>query len=157
MRIRITTTFWFPLVQDTFFVALDERKKAYTGHYTSGEWSFELYENGILVLASRRIKLSRKETLLGHQRYRIIWQDQEIALLHKSWFRKELIVGQRRYLLPGLLHRDVPGLALTFPLKSLLWRWSVTSYCQATEPETLMLAIAATIFVWFTWGAVPAD
>lgn len=157
MRIRISTTFWFPLVQDTFFVALDERKKAYIGRFRSGEWSFELYEGKTLVLASRRIKLPRKETFLGHQRYSIVWQDQEIARLHKSWFRKELFVGQACYRLPGLFHRDLPALCLTFPWWSLLWRRTVTSYCTASEPVTQMLAIAVTIFVWFTWNAVPAD
>ncbi len=49
------------------------------------------------------------------------------------------------------------ALGLEFPLRSLLYRRTVRSRCSSEVPVERMLAVAITIFVWFTWNALPAD
>ncbi len=159
MEIYVTTTFWGPLTQDKFNVrTVDEKKTTeYKGFYEAGEWKFQMYEGNRLVLESRRVKLSGKRTFWGHQRYKILWEGKEIGILKRSFFRKELVFEGKNYPFPTLFRRSIDDLKLTFPLKSLIYRRNVKSICTATEPVKIMMAIAMTIFVWFTWNALPVD
>lgn len=159
MEIHVTTTFWGPLTQDKFLVRTIGEKgtKEYKCFYKAGEWGFQMFDEHKLILESRRVKLSRKKTFLGYQRYKILWQGNEIAILNKSYFKKELSFDGKSYPFPTLFKPYIDVLNLKFPLKVWIYRRNVKSICTSTEPLKIMLAIATTIFVWFTWNAVPAD
>lgn len=159
MEINVSTPFLGPLTQEKFSVKVIDRRdiKEYHGTYDAGEWAFKLFENEKLVLESQRVKLSGKETFFGHQRYKIIWEGIEIAFLNKSYLKKEIIFDEKHYSFPKLFKPSIYDLKLEFPLRTWIWRRKVKSYCTTTEPHKIMLAIAITILVWFTWNALPAD
>lgn len=159
MKIHVSTTFLGPLTQNTFFVkTTDEQEtKEYRGVYEAGEWEFQLYAEDKLILESRRIKLSGGKTFLGHRRYKILWEGREIGVVNRSYFRKELIFDGESHPFPRLFNCSVEGLDLKFPLSAWVYRRKVTSECTSAEETRGMLAIATTIFVWFTWNALPAD
>ncbi len=159
MEIQVSTTFWGPLTQNKFFVrTIDEKgTKEYECSYEAGEWNFQMYAEGKLVLESQQLKLSGKKTFFGHQSYKILWEGREIGTLNKSYFKKEITFDGKSYPFPKLLKPSIDELNLKFPLRSLIYRRKVKSNCTSTEPTKIMLAIAITIFVWFTWNALPMD
>lgn len=159
MEIHVSTTFLGPLSQDEFFVRTIDGKdlKEYKGTFEAGEWNFKLYVEDKLILESQRIKLTGKETFLEREEYRIIWQGKEIGLLKKSYMKKDIIAGNKCYPFPILFRPKISSLNLTFPFSTWIWRRKIRSYCLATEPKLIMLSIAVTIYVWFTWNALPAD
>jgi hypothetical protein len=159
VEIHVSTTFWEPLTQNKFIVrTIDEKgTKEYKCSYEAGEWNFKMYGEDKLILESQRIKLSGKETFLGRQEYRIIWEGKQIGILKKSFMNKQIIAGNECYPFPRLFRPNISALNLTFPFSALIWRRKVRSYCLETEPSTIMLSIAITIYVWFTWNAIPAD
>jgi len=159
MEIHISTSFTGPLFQNKFFVGIIDEKgpKEYKGSYEAGEWCFKLYEEDKLILESQRIKLSGKEIFLGRQEYRIIWEGKEIGILKKKYIKKEIIAGTKCYPFPSLFRPKISLLNLAFPFRTWIWRRKVQSYCLATKPNLIMLSIAMTIYVWFTWNALPAD
>ena len=159
MEIIVFTSFLGPLKQEKFTVKVIDglNINEHHGIYNAGEWAFKLFKNETLVLESQRVKLPGKETFLGHQRYRIIWERTEIAFLNKSYLKREIIFDENNYSFPRLFKPSIDDLKLEFPLRTWIWRRTVKSYCTTTEQDKMMLAIAITIFVWFTWNALPAD
>ena len=159
MEIQVLATFWAPITQERFLVRLHERGvvEEYEGTYEPGRWDFKLHKNDAIVLESQRVKLSSRDTFFGRQQYKICFEGREIGVLKRSYFRKEVMCGERYYPFPTLFRRNIPGLQLKFPLGTWLWRRKVKSYCMADGTEKMMLSIAITIYIWFTWNAIPAD
>ncbi len=159
MEIIVFQSFWGPLTQNKFFVKIiDERNtEEYKGSYDAGEWDFQLYKGDRLILESKKTKLLRKKLFLRYREYKIVWEGKEIGILKRSLGKKEIVTKNERYPFPGIFRRNIPQLRLTFPLSSLIYRRNVRAYCFATEPNKIMLAIAMTIYFWFTWNALPAD
>jgi hypothetical protein len=159
MEIHISTSFWDPLKQGNFSVKVIDQLKTveYQGTYNEGEWAFKMFGKEKLFLESQRIKLSGKETFLGHQRYKILWEGNEIGILNKSYRKKEIIFDGKSHSFPKLFKPSINDLNLKFPLSTWIYRRNVKSYCTAVETRKIMLAIAMTIFIWFTWNALPAD
>lgn len=159
MEIHVSTTFLGPLTQNKFFVrTIDENgTKEYECSYESGEWKFQMYEEDKLILESQRIKLSAKKTFLGRQNYKILWERNEIGIVKRSYFKKEITFDGKNYLFPRLLKPSMDELNLKFPLRTWIYRRNVKSNCTSTETTKIMLAIAMTIFIWLTWNALPAD
>jgi len=159
MEIFVSTTFLGQLTQNKFFVrTIDEKgTKEYKCSYEAGEWNFQMYRDDKLILESQRIKLSGKKTFLGHQSYTIRWEGNEIGILNRSYFKKKLIFDGKSHPFPKLFKPSIDDLNLKFPLSIWIYRRNVKSNCTAAEPPKIMLAIATTVFVWFTWNALPAD
>lgn len=159
MEIHISTSFLGSFTQNKFVVKVTDHQntKEYKGTYSAGEWAFKLYDDEKLIIESQREKLSGKHTFLGRQRYRIFWEGDEIGVLNKSYLGKTIIADDEQYSLPRLFRPYISALKLKFPLSVWIGRRKVKSYCDATESGKIMLAIAITIFVWFTWNAIPAD
>jgi len=159
MEIQVTTTFLGPLTQNKFFVRLidDRETREYKGKYEAGKWEFELFYEEKLILESREVKLPGKETFLGHQKYEVFFEGEELAVLNKSYLEKEIIFRDKSYSFPKLMKPSIPDLKLKFPLRTWVSRGTVKSNCRATRAHEIMLAIAITIFIWFTWNAIPAD
>lgn len=159
MDIHVFTTFLGPLTQDTFSVrTIDEHgTMEYTCSYEAGEWDFKMYGKDKLILESQRINLPGKDTFLGRREYRIIWEEKEIGVFKKSYMKKVIVAANTCYPFPGIFRPNIPELNLTFPFSALIWRRKVRSHCLAKESEKAMLSIALTIYVWFTWNALPAD
>jgi len=159
MEINVSTSFPGPLTQERFSVKIIDGRdvKKYKGTYDAGESAFKLFENEKIVLENQRVKLSGKKTFLGHQRYKISWEGKEIAFPNKSYLNRKIIFNEKHYSFPRLFKPSIYDLKLEFPLRTRIWRRKVKSFCTTTEPHKIMLAIAITIFVWFTWNALPAD
>ena len=159
MEIIVFTSFLGKLTQEKFTVKVidDPNIREFQGTYNAGEWAFKLFKNETLILESQRVKLPGKETFLGHQRYRIIWEGKEIAFLNKSYLKREVVFDEKNCPFPRLFKPSIDDLKLEFPLRTWIWRKTVKSYCTTTEQDKMMLAIAITIFMWFTWNALPAD
>lgn len=159
MEIHVSTTFWEPLAQDNFSVRTIDGNETneYKCSYVAGEWQFQMYAGDKLILESKRIRLSGKKTFLGHQSYKILWDGNEIGILNRSYFKKELIFDGKRHPFPKLFKPSIDDLNLKFPLRTWISRRNVKSKCTSAEPRKIMLAIAVTIFVWLTWNALPAD
>jgi len=159
MEIHVYQTFLGPLTQNKFFVrtVAEKRTKEYKCSYRAGEWNFQMYSKDKLILESQQIKLSGKKTFMGHQSYRILWERKEIGILNKSYFKKELIFDGKSHPFPKLFKPSIDDLNLKFPLSTWIYRRKVKSNCTSTEPRKIMQAIAITVFVWFTWNALPAD
>jgi hypothetical protein len=159
MEIHVSTTFLGTLTQNKFFVrTIDEKgTNEYECSYEAGEWNFQMSMDGKLILESQRIKLSGKKTFLGHQSYKLLWEGNEIGMFNRSYLKKEITFDGRSYSFPKLFKLSIADLGLKFPLRTWIYRRNVKSNCTSTEPTKIMLAIAMTIFVWFTWNALPAD
>ena len=159
MKIHISTSFWGPLKEENFFVKVIDQQQTveYQGTYNAGEWAFKVFEKEKLFLESQRVKLSGKETFLGHQRYKILWDGNEIGICNKSYRKKEIVFDGKSHSFPKLFKPSIEELNLKFPLATWIYRRNVKSYCMAVETRKIMLAITITIFMWFTWNAVPAD
>lgn len=159
MQIIVSTHFWSPLTQNTFCVKIIDgnTKQEYRGFYEAGEWNFRIFKDDELILESRRLPLSGRKIFSGHKNYEILWEAKKLGILKKSYMRKEIIYGEYRLVIPGLFTPEIPELKLRFPLKSLIYRRTVRSICFASNRSEIMLAVAITIFVWFTWNALPAD
>ena len=114
MEINVSTSFLGPLTQEKFSVKIIDggNMKEYQGTYDAGEWAFKLFENERLFLESQRVKLSGKETFLGHQRYRIIWEGMEIAFLNKSYRKRKITFNERHYSFPKLFKPSIYDLKL---------------------------------------------
>ena len=105
MEIYISTSFLGPLTQSKFSVKVIDRQntKEYEGTYNAGEWVLKLFEKEKLVLESQSVKLPGKETFLGHQRYEILWEGEQIAVLNKSYFKNRIVFNEKQYDFPKLL------------------------------------------------------
>ena len=158
MEIRVYTSFFGPITR-RFFVKLSAPagKRVFDCSKETDGWDFMMLDGSDVVLESRRKKLTMKETFLGHEEYDIIYRGSIIGVFKKSLFHKEIVSGENRFMFPRLFNRAVPGLKLEFPLSVWLWRRTVAGYCRAVEEKTVMLAIAMTIYIWFTWNRVGAD
>ena len=159
MKIQIFSTFWNPLNQDSFTARLNEGHQVvdYKGEYEAGAWAFKLFDEKQLVLESQRVTLSKKDTFLGHQAYRIYLRGKELAELSRLYARKRLAYNGREYAFPKLLQPTISGLNLRFSLATWIHRRKVKSYCTALDEERRFLSIAVSIFTWLTWNAIPAD
>ena len=159
MEIQVSTSFFGPLTQNKFFVRLvdDRETREFKGKYDAGEWKFELFDEKKLILESRKVKLSKKETFLGHQKYEVFFEGKELAVLNKSYLKKEIIFRRKSYSFPKIFRPSIEELKLKFPLRTWISRSTVKSSTWASDIQEIMLAIAITIFIWFTWNAVPAD
>ncbi|WP_457571419.1 hypothetical protein [Desulfovulcanus sp.] len=158
MEIQVHTNFLGPLTQKFFVKAIDDKKsKEYKCAKETDDWDFKMYEENKVILESKRIKLSKKETFWGHQEYEIIYKEKAIGIFKKKYFYKEIVVGEKRFPFPTLLRRNISGLNLQFPFTIWIWRRKVKSYCQTSEENILMLSVAMTIYIWFTWNRIGAD
>jgi len=159
MEIQVSTSFLGHFTQNKFFVRLidDRETREYKGKHEAGKWEFELFDEEKLILESREVKLSGKKIFLGHQKYEVFFEGKELAVLNKSYLKKEIIFRDKSYPFPKLLKPSIPELKLEFPLKTWVSRGTVKSNCRAEDAQEIMLAVTITIFIWFTWNALPAD
>lgn len=132
MEINVWTTFRGHLAQNRFSVSCShgEDRRTYPCTYEAGQWSFSMYDQDRLVLESRP-KPFVKKGFWNHQEYDLLWEGQAIGLMKKSFCGKVLVADRKALSFPGLFRPEVPELGLRFPLRSLLWRVRVRSFCQA--------------------------
>lgn len=159
MDIKVSTTFWGPLYQNRFsLITRDEKSETtYTGFFEAGDWNFELVAEDEVFLESRRKDLPGRQAFLGRREYEIFRQGRKIGELKRSYLKKELWSDGFRCSFPGIFNPRLSHLGLNFPFRTWVSRREVQSRCQAEEPKLVMLSIAMTIYVWFTWNALPAD
>lgn len=159
MKICVFSTFWNPLKQDTFTAQIKHEQQVieYRGEYEAGSWSFKLFDESGLILESRQKTLPKRETFLGHQDYQILLKGSELADLNRRYTGKRIIFMEREYPFPKFFERTIPDLNLTFPMTAWVHRRKVRSTCTSPDETKQFLSIAMTIFIWFTWNAIPAD